>query len=104
MKFCVNPNHLEAVTQKENVLRGFGTGANFARRSECNKGHKFNKVNTIIRDDGGRRCRICQKQDTKNRDNKKPRWQRMSAEQKQKSKERLRNWQAKQRKMEKTHI
>lgn len=32
---CVNPDHMEAVTQRENVLRGNGLAAQYAKRTEC---------------------------------------------------------------------
>lgn len=32
---CVNTSHLEAVTQRENVLRGDGLAAQYAVRTEC---------------------------------------------------------------------
>lgn len=68
---CVNPSHLEPVTQKENVLRGFGACAIHARKTHCLRGHEFNEVNTRIRPDGGRECRVCQRQryhDNKNKE------------------------------------
>ena len=39
VKCCVNPDHLEAVTTKENKLRGFGVPAMNARKSHCKHGH-----------------------------------------------------------------
>jgi hypothetical protein len=36
---CINPAHLEAVTARENVLRGEGMGAKNARRTHCKRGH-----------------------------------------------------------------
>lgn len=37
--YCVNPAHLEAVTHRENVLRGVGTAAIHARKTHCKRGH-----------------------------------------------------------------
>jgi hypothetical protein len=59
---CVNPAHLEAVTQRENTLRGVGPIAvNFAKKA-CKRGHPFDEKNTIITDEkmGHRTCRACQ--------------------------------------------
>lgn len=58
---CVNPAHLEAVTQRENILRGESTAANRARQTHCVHGHKFTPENTILKH-GGRECRECQNQ------------------------------------------
>jgi hypothetical protein len=57
-KRCVNPDHLEPVTNRENVLRGYGISAQLARNTECPNGHPFSGDNLIITD-SGRRCRIC---------------------------------------------
>ena len=57
---CVNPAHLEAVTLRENVLRGTGLAAQAARRTSCVHGHPWNEANTYWRPDGGgRQCRSC---------------------------------------------
>lgn len=55
---CVNPEHLEAVTSRENTLRGFGVTAQNARKSHCVKGHPFNETNTYHQA-GRRQCRAC---------------------------------------------
>lgn len=59
-KACCNPAHLEAVTIRENTLRGHGPSAQQALRSHCSKGHPFDEVNTARRANGARRCRACQ--------------------------------------------
>lgn len=52
---CVNPAHLEQVTQAENIRRGDAPAARLARRTECLRGHPF-----IGRRATGRRsCGIC---------------------------------------------
>lgn len=55
---CVNPDHLEAITRGENVLRGNGPAANNARKTSCNKGHPLSGAN-LIQINNERRCRIC---------------------------------------------
>lgn len=56
---CCNPSHLEAVTQRENLARGEGIGAKYARRTHCREGHSLSGENLIIRSDGSRVCRTC---------------------------------------------
>lgn len=58
---CVNPDHLEPVTHKENVLRGVGPTAINAQKTHCKRGHEFTKDNTRITVVGGRLCRACDK-------------------------------------------
>jgi hypothetical protein len=55
---CVNPSHLEAVTRKENILRGNGWAGQHARTTHCPKGHPYDEENTQIRQ-GRRYCRVC---------------------------------------------
>lgn len=64
---CVNPAHLEAVTNRENILRGVGISANNARKTVCDNGHEFTPENTYIRrrtvrKSGGRQCRACSRE------------------------------------------
>jgi len=56
---CVNPAHLEQVTNKENILRGQGLCAINARKTHCNHGHEFTPENTYFDKNNGRYCRIC---------------------------------------------
>lgn len=55
---CVNPDHMEPVTVRENVLRGEGPAARHARQTTCLHGHLFDEANTYPYR-GGRRCRQC---------------------------------------------
>lgn len=55
---CVNPEHLEPVTQKVNTLRSEAITAQLARRSACKYGHSFTPDNTTITY-GWRRCKTC---------------------------------------------
>lgn len=55
--FCVNPNHLEPVTEQENILRGTGSSAKNARKQFCDNGHSLHDAYFVS---GGRKCRICQ--------------------------------------------
>lgn len=56
---CVNPNHLEAVTCKENILRGVGLAARNVAKTHCPRGHLYDSVNTYVKSNGARDCRIC---------------------------------------------
>lgn len=59
VRICVNPDHLEAVTQQENIRRGQSPPANNARKTHCVRGHELNGSNLIPMQHGHRRCRIC---------------------------------------------
>lgn len=56
---CVNPDHLEPVTQRENVLRGAGPWATNKRKTHCKRGHAFDEANTHVDGNGYRKCRAC---------------------------------------------
>jgi HNH endonuclease len=58
---CVNPEHLEPVTQRDNVLRGDGLPARQARQTSCLRGHPFDEANTYWTPPGGRACRACRR-------------------------------------------
>ena len=59
---CINPDHLEAVTHKENILRGVGTGAVNAKKKFCYLGHKFAGKNLhIYYKENKFAARICRK-------------------------------------------
>lgn len=58
-KRCVNPDHLEPVTRKVNLLRGWGYAGRYARATECKHGHAFTPENTRIKPNGCRACRKC---------------------------------------------
>lgn len=58
---CVNPEHLEPVTQQENLSRGIGISTQHARRTHCNHGHPFDGGNVGISDEGYRYCMECKR-------------------------------------------
>jgi hypothetical protein len=67
---CVNPDHLEPVTNAENIRRG-ETGQHIARlnlsKTHCKYGHPFSGSN-LIEAQGKRRCRECKRRrDTERR-------------------------------------
>lgn len=61
VRCCVNPAHLEPVTQAENVRRGIAGAVNRARLqsiTHCPQGHEYNAENTRTTR-GQRECRAC---------------------------------------------
>lgn len=50
---CVNPRHLEAITQAENIRRMY------ALKVSCPSGHPYDEINTRISPKGWRECRTC---------------------------------------------
>lgn len=59
---CVNPDHLEEVTKKENIMRGIGIGVRNKAKTHCPQGHEYTPENTRISPaNGGRCCNKCQR-------------------------------------------
>lgn len=55
VRACVNPDHLEAVTQRENLIRG-----GVIQKTHCVWGHEYNAENTYTNPNSGERfCRVC---------------------------------------------
>jgi hypothetical protein len=75
---CVNPGHIEPVTQRENVLRGTSFAALNARKTHCPHGHEYTPENTRVqvKPNGarGRFCRACS-----NAKNRRRYWQQKNA-------------------------
>lgn len=55
---CVNPYHLDVVTNLVNAQRG-KAGINFSARTHCSRGHEYNEENTYYKPSGKRICRAC---------------------------------------------
>lgn len=53
VRLCVNPAHLEPVTQQENIRRAM------VSRTHCKRGHEFTPENTVWLNAKHRRCRKC---------------------------------------------
>ena len=61
VRHCANPSHLEAVTQRENVLRSDGFAPRQAAQTHCLRGHLLSADNLLkarLRD-GERGCKAC---------------------------------------------
>lgn len=55
---CVNPEHLEPVTQLENLRRGVGTlGSYNTAKTHCPIGHPYSVENTNVYLEKSRKCR-----------------------------------------------
>lgn len=63
---CVNPSHLEVVTNRENSLRGGNVGGVNARKTHCPQGHPYDETNTR-RIGNHRFCRACRQNARGNR-------------------------------------
>ena len=61
VRACVNPDHMEPVTPRENIMRSpIALGAINASKKSCPWGHPYSEANTITPKHGGRVCRTCQ--------------------------------------------
>lgn len=63
VKRCVNPSHLEVVPQAINVRRGLRpiTPNHNTAKTHCVRGHSFSGDNLLVKLDGTRSCRACQR-------------------------------------------
>lgn len=61
VRACCNPEHLEPVTHRTNLLRGDTSTAREAATTHCPRGHAYDEANTYRRPDGQnkRDCRTC---------------------------------------------
>lgn len=55
---CVNPAHLEAVTHKENIIRGNSPSSLNKKKTHCPQGHEYTE-NNIYRYKNRRYCKKC---------------------------------------------
>lgn len=56
---CVNPDHLDVVTSRENTLRGISPPAVLAKKTVCKRGHPLTGDNVVSWEPGSRCCRTC---------------------------------------------
>lgn len=66
---CCNPEHLEAVTNQENIRRG-EVGLPQRSRTHCPQGHEYSLENTYVPPSGERLCRSCRREQWKKQDAK----------------------------------
>ena len=59
IRHCVNPDHLEIVTMRENLLRGDTFQAHNSMKTHCHKGHLLQGTNLYLKSNGQRNCRKC---------------------------------------------
>lgn len=61
-RLCVNPCHLEPVTQRVNIMRGDSPTARNAAKTHCPRGHELVGDNIYLHPTRGHReCRTCQR-------------------------------------------
>jgi hypothetical protein len=61
VRACVNPDHLEIVPNRTNIMRGVGSAAVRGRRTHCPKGHPLTEANIPAHEAkrGKRGCLTC---------------------------------------------
>lgn len=66
VRLCVRPEHLFVGTRSDNMRDCADKGRNSrigkSLQTHCSRGHLFDHVNTIVRPNGQRRCRVCKLQ------------------------------------------
>ena len=61
VRCCLNPNHLEPVSCRENLLRGDTLPAREAAQTHCLNGHPLSGDNLYREPNGRRYCKICRR-------------------------------------------
>jgi hypothetical protein len=56
---CINPEHLKAVSNKDNVTRAAHINMQLYRDNRCIRGHEKTGENLYISPSGRRECRLC---------------------------------------------
>lgn len=64
---CVNPAHLEAVTVRENLMRGETHAARNVAKTHCPAGHEYAGANLRVGPDRRRYCRTCIREKARSR-------------------------------------
>ena len=61
LRCCVNPDHLEPVSCRENLRRGTHPNIILHRNRTCKQGHFLNPENSYYQADGRQFCKTCSK-------------------------------------------
>lgn len=71
---CVNPDHMEFVTQRENVMYSYSPASENARKTHCKRGHELLGSNLYVKPSGQRICRTCKndEQNSARREGRRP--------------------------------
>jgi hypothetical protein len=64
-KSCVNPAHLRAVTQRENLHADDTINRRNAAKTHCPHGHEYTPENTKYNNKNERRCQTCVREQTR---------------------------------------
>lgn len=59
---CVRPDHLEPVTQRENIARGDNLPPINLPKTNCPAGHPYDEENTYVTPKGHQDCRECRRE------------------------------------------
>ncbi len=67
---CANPDHLEWITEEENIRRSNSASARNQRATRCPQKHPYDEANTVWRVQKGRKrreCRVCVNEQSRER-------------------------------------